>query len=588
MGFASERIDLDQWKLVWNDEFDYPDEQLEEKWTAQHSASGGFVISSRWRENVVVRDGILELINRKESRGGQDWTSGSTWTNERFHYGYYEARYKYAGATGTNNSFWMWPRGGVGEGEKAFEMDVNEGHYPNEINTNVHNWTDKWIENGVEKHEDDPKHFTPGSLPISEAYSHVLQTPVSTKRIRFSSTHGAHFHIREFRAYAPNEAGYPVNVLSETADTDVAGLVNHTRATGTSITASGFFNDNSKTSSIADGKVLQGSWISQMAGDKWLEIEWDQEKEIGAIQFVNGWLSGGKWKALISNYRIQYHDGESWQELVDFDSVNGIDYSEEYHTYGLEWNETEMKFYFDGELIRTKAHTLNHSLTNIYLSLAILDGGIAGAVTDAIDGTSMKVDYVRYYQKRTDVPVSDVSLSPGGIVMEVGEEYTLNVSVIPGDATNRTVSFSSSRPEVASVDASGKVQAASEGRTIISAITEDGEKVASSVIYVGNIVSTENAKISEFTMRGGNGGPELVLRYPRLSDLQALGLEHVLEYSDDLSSWSEIGEIDGMSFTSEELSFSEQSGVAQLQTVVQAGGETGSAPGFFRVKVNEI
>ncbi len=418
---AADSIDLNQWKLVWNDEFDYPDSQLEKKWTAQHSASGSFVISSRWRENVVVRDGILELINRKEKRGGQEWTSGSIWTNELFHYGYFEARYKYAGATGTNNSFWMWPKNGVPEGQKVFEMDVNEGHYPNEINTNVHNWTDKWIEDGVEKHEVDAKHFTPGSSPISESYSHVLENSVSTKRIRFSSLHGAHFHIREFRVFAPNEKGYPEDVLSETADTDVPGLVNHTRASGTRITASGFFNDSSRTESIADGKVLQTSWISQLAGEKWLEIEWEAAKDVGAIQFVNGWFGDGEWKSSVSNYRIQYHDGVAWQDLVDFDSVDGIDFSEEFHTYGLEWDEKEMKFYFDGELIRTKPHTLNHSLTNIYLSLAILDGGIAGAVTDAIDGTSMKVDYVRYYQKRPNLPASGGASSLRRQVLESGE-----------------------------------------------------------------------------------------------------------------------------------------------------------------------
>lgn len=25
---------------------------------------------------------------------------------------------------------------------KRFEIDINEGHYPNEVNTNIHNWTD--------------------------------------------------------------------------------------------------------------------------------------------------------------------------------------------------------------------------------------------------------------------------------------------------------------------------------------------------------------------------------------------------------------------------------------------------------------
>ena len=50
-------------------------------------------------------------------------------------------------------------------------------------------------------------------------------------------------------------------------------------------------------------------------------------------------------------------------------------------------------------VIRTVPHSPCHTKTNILLSLAILTWDIAGPVTDAIDGTSMKIDYVRYYKK---------------------------------------------------------------------------------------------------------------------------------------------------------------------------------------------
>lgn len=158
------------WHLSWHDEFDYSDSELENNWIAQNAASGGVVLCSRWRENAVVHDGILELKAIKENRGGQEWTAASIWTNEKFHYGYYECRYKYAGTTGTNNSFWMWSQS-VPEGEKAFELDVNEGHYPNIINTNIHNWTDKDVDGG---HEDDPERFVMGGIDPQPSYTHVL------------------------------------------------------------------------------------------------------------------------------------------------------------------------------------------------------------------------------------------------------------------------------------------------------------------------------------------------------------------------------------------------------------------------------
>lgn len=185
-----------EWYLAWNDEFDYPDSQLEEKWISQNGASWGVVLCSRWRENAIVKDSILELVARKESRGGQDWTAGSIWTKERFGYGYYECRYKYAGATGTNNSFWTWTRQNLEEGQKAFELDVNEGHYPNIVNTNIHYKSDKDEDGNWPQFT---QRFALGGIVPQPAYTHVFDTPVTAGKIRFSSTHGAHFHIGEFR-----------------------------------------------------------------------------------------------------------------------------------------------------------------------------------------------------------------------------------------------------------------------------------------------------------------------------------------------------------------------------------------------------
>ncbi len=146
------------WKLTWADEFDYPDAQLDANW---YSANGtqSWILCSRWRENAVVSDGTLKLVNKKESRGGQDWTSGSIWTKEQFQYGYYECRYRYAAAEGTNNSFWLMMKGIQPTEGKFFELDINEGHYPNSINTNIHNWSDVTEVNGKKTHPSASKGF---------------------------------------------------------------------------------------------------------------------------------------------------------------------------------------------------------------------------------------------------------------------------------------------------------------------------------------------------------------------------------------------------------------------------------------------
>ena len=58
------------------------------------------------------------------------------------------------------------------------------------------------------------------------------------------------------------------------------------------------------------------------------------------------------------------------------------------------------KFYFDGELYHTMRNHVCFSEQTLLFSLAILKAEIAGPVTDAIDGTAMQIDWVRYYQRK--------------------------------------------------------------------------------------------------------------------------------------------------------------------------------------------
>ena len=88
-----------EWKMIWNDEFDYQTrDQLLQVWESSNAPTS-HTICSRWEENLEVGGGTVRLVNHKESRGGQDWTSADMGTLKDFKYGYFESRYKYAAAT---------------------------------------------------------------------------------------------------------------------------------------------------------------------------------------------------------------------------------------------------------------------------------------------------------------------------------------------------------------------------------------------------------------------------------------------------------------------------------------------------------
>lgn len=383
-----------RWELAWSDEFEGSEADLDRHWISQNGPST-HILSSRWRENARVANGTLKLMNRKEQRGGQQWTSGNLWTRRHFQYGYYECRYRYAAAPGTNNSFWIMTMGKQPAGKKAFEIDINEGHFPNEINTNIHNWSDIRIVNGKKTHPSSSKSFPFGVRPDVTIQ---LEIPVKTRRLRLTSTHGSHFHLGEFRIYNANPAGYP-DPFSKTADTDKPGLVNFAREAGTTIRASGSHKPGTDTSRfVADGDPAR-RWISQVDGPKSVEFTFPDERVVGCVQFLNGWPDKGGWQGTMDNYRVEYHDGKKWVEMSKFDLIDGqYNFARDFHTYGLEWTEKELVFYFNGKEIRREKNEFCHSPAPVWLSLAIIGWG--GEITDAIDGTFMEVDHVRIFRPR--------------------------------------------------------------------------------------------------------------------------------------------------------------------------------------------
>ena len=81
-----------------------------------------------------------------------------------------------------------------------------------------------------------------------------------------------------------------------------------------------------------------------------------------------------------------------------------------------------------------------------------------------------------------DVEVQGLSISQPGAEMEIGETLTLKVAVTPSQAVYDGVSWTSTKPRVASVSSSGLVTALSEGNTTITAMA--GGKTASCEITV--------------------------------------------------------------------------------------------------------
>ena len=88
-----------------------------------------------------------------------------------------------------------------------------------------------------------------------------------------------------------------------------------------------------------------------------------------------------------------------------------------------------------------------------------------------------------------------VSISPAQLRLTVGDSSTLTATVLPSNATNKAVTWTSSNPAVASVSSNGVVKAIATGSAVITAKTADGGKTAACNVTVVSASSAPSATV---------------------------------------------------------------------------------------------
>lgn len=85
-------------------------------------------------------------------------------------------------------------------------------------------------------------------------------------------------------------------------------------------------------------------------------------------------------------------------------------------------------------------------------------------------------------------------------IMSIDETATVSVRVLPEYAANKTVTYKSSDPSVATISSTGVITALKTGQTTITAFSYDGKKTASFNLTVRNIISTSISVPSTMTI----------------------------------------------------------------------------------------
>lgn len=122
-----------------------------------------------------------------------------------------------------------------------------------------------------------------------------------------------------------------------------------------------------------------------------------------------------------------------------------------------------------------------------------------------IKTNSEKVDIpVAQDGKKGDyVAIESISLSPTSLELKVGDSKNLSVTILPKNASDQSVSWSSSDTRIVSVTTSGHVFAESAGSAVITVTTNDGHKTATCSAVVSqkkSVIQFADANLKQYLL----------------------------------------------------------------------------------------
>jgi uncharacterized protein YjdB len=114
-----------------------------------------------------------------------------------------------------------------------------------------------------------------------------------------------------------------------------------------------------------------------------------------------------------------------------------------------------------------------------------LTSGTYSATITVSGGNGISAQFiVNFTVTSSSVSVSAVTLNNNTLVLDIGGTETLIATITPTNATNKTVTWSSSAPSVATVSPAGVVTGIASGNATIIIVTTDGGKTATCSVAV--------------------------------------------------------------------------------------------------------
>jgi uncharacterized protein YjdB len=106
------------------------------------------------------------------------------------------------------------------------------------------------------------------------------------------------------------------------------------------------------------------------------------------------------------------------------------------------------------------------------------------------------------------IEVTSVAVTPTELTLSVGDKQTLTATVEPADASNKTVTWSSSNPDIAAVGLTGEVTAKAGGDVIITVATQNGKTATCKVTVIAPTINVSSVTVTPTELTLGVGAKQ--------------------------------------------------------------------------------
>ncbi len=152
------------------------------------------------------------------------------------------------------------------------------------------------------------------------------------------------------------------------------------------------------------------------------------------------------------------------------------------------------------KIIPSTATNKNVTWSSANEDVATVNGGVVtakkkGTTTITVtteDGGKIASCKINVTKEETIVHVEKIELNKTQKTVQVGDTTNLIVSFTPSNASNKNIKWESSDTSVATITEAGVITAVKEGKTIIKAISEDGDKQATCELTVTKKTNTDD------------------------------------------------------------------------------------------------